>query len=126
MTKKINFKILAIVLFLTGLMVITGIGSTGCTESKASKSLEDYPFIVQRLTQEFERRLIKHKINHGGNPILRFCADNVSVKMDPAGNLKPDKSTSQGKIDGIVSVLLALDRLMRTPPKHKIKLPTSI
>lgn len=62
---------------------------------------------------ELERRLIEKKMNHGGNPVLRWMADNVSVKRDPAGNMKPDKSTSQGKIDGIVGILLALDRLMR-------------
>lgn len=63
--------------------------------------------------QEFERRLMLCKLNHGGNPILRWMADNVSVKLDPAGNKKPDKSTSQGKIDGIVGILLGLDRLLR-------------
>jgi phage terminase large subunit-like protein len=63
--------------------------------------------------QEFERRLLINKLNHGGNPILRWMADNVSVKTDPAGNKKPDKATSQGKIDGIIGILLGLDRLLR-------------
>lgn len=62
---------------------------------------------------EFERRLLLHKINHGHNPIMRFCADNVAVKQDAAGNLKPDKANSQGKIDGIVALVMALDRAMR-------------
>jgi phage terminase large subunit-like protein len=62
---------------------------------------------------ELMRRLLAHKIRHGGNPILRWMADNVSVKMDPAGNLKPDKSTSQGKIDGIIGIAGGFDRLMR-------------
>lgn len=65
------------------------------------------------LTKEFERRLLARKIRHGGNPMLRWMADNVAVKMDPAGNLKPDKASSQSKIDGIVAMLLALDRAMR-------------
>jgi phage terminase large subunit-like protein len=63
--------------------------------------------------QEFERRLLERKINHGGNPILRFMIDSVAVSEDPAGNKKPNKDKSQGKIDGIISTLLALDRLMR-------------
>jgi phage terminase large subunit-like protein len=63
--------------------------------------------------QEFERRLLLNKLNHGGNPILRWMADNVSVKTDPAGNKKPDKATSQGKIDGIIGILLGLDRILR-------------
>jgi len=63
-------------------------------------------------TKELERRLLRRKINHGGNPVLRWMADNVSVKQDPAGNLKPDREASQGKIDGIVGIIGALDRLM--------------
>jgi len=63
--------------------------------------------------REFERRLLSKRINHGGNPILRWMAGNVAVRQDPAGNLKPDKSASQGKIDGIVALVMALDRAMR-------------
>lgn len=63
--------------------------------------------------KEFERRLLDRRIRHGGNPILRWMADNVAVKQDPAGNLKADKATSQGKIDGIVALVMALDRLMQ-------------
>ena len=63
--------------------------------------------------KEFELRLLKCKLHHGGNPVLRWMADNVAVKRDPAGNLKPDKANSQGKIDGIVALIMALDRAMR-------------
>ena len=62
---------------------------------------------------EFHRRLLGHKVHHGGNPILRWMADNVAVKQDPAGNLKPDKATSQGKIDGIIGTVGVIDRVMR-------------
>ena len=60
-----------------------------------------------------ERLLLEHRLNHGGNPILRWMAGNVAVKQDPAGNLKPDKASSQGKIDGIVATVMALDRWER-------------
>jgi len=71
--------------------------------------------------KEFERRLLRKAIHHGNNPVLNWMAGNVSVKMDPAGNLKPDKATSQGKIDGIVALVMALDRLMRhNKPKTSI------
>lgn len=63
--------------------------------------------------KELERRLLAHKINHQGNPILRWMANNLAVRQDPAGNLKPDKAESQGRIDGIVALLMALDRAMR-------------
>ncbi len=64
-------------------------------------------------TKELERRLIAKKINHGNNPVLRWMADNVAVKQDAAGNIKPDKANSQGKIDGIVALIMAIDRAMR-------------
>lgn len=64
-------------------------------------------------TAELERRLLSHSLRHGGNQLLRWMANNVAVKEDPAGNKKPDKAQSQGKIDGIVALLLALDRDMR-------------
>lgn len=67
--------------------------------------------------QEFERRLLEKKFNHGGNPIFRFMADSVSIRTDADGNTKPDKDKSQGKIDGIVSALYALDRIMRSKPQ---------
>jgi phage terminase large subunit-like protein len=40
-------------------------------------------------------------------------ADNLVVKTDPAGNMKPDKQHSQEKIDGLVALVMALDRLSR-------------
>lgn len=63
--------------------------------------------------KEFERRLLARKIRHGGNPVLRFMADSVVVKQDATGNLKPDKANSQARIDGIVALVMALDRAMR-------------
>ena len=66
--------------------------------------------------QELERLLLLKKLNHGGNPILRWMADNVSVKVNPTGGGKsPNKATSQGKIDGIIGILLGLDRKLRIP-----------
>jgi phage terminase large subunit-like protein len=66
--------------------------------------------------QELERLLLLKKLNNGGNPIARFAADNVSVKINPTGGGKsPNKASSQGKIDPIVVILLCLDRLLRVP-----------
>lgn len=66
--------------------------------------------------KKFEELLLKRRLNHGNNPVLRFCADNVAVSKDKAGNLSPNKAASQGKIDGIVAILLALDRYIRAEP----------
>ena len=34
------------------------------------------------VSEEFERRMLGKKLHHGGNPVLRFMADNVAVQMD--------------------------------------------
>jgi len=55
-----------------------------------------------------EGLVIQHKLNHGGNPVARWMASNVAAKTDPAGNIKPDKSKSTGRIDGIVAAIMAV------------------
>lgn len=60
-------------------------------------------------TKELERLLLNHKVRHGNNPVLRWMADNVAVKTDHLENIMPSKASSQGKIDGIVAIIMALN-----------------
>ena len=39
--------------------------------------------------------------------------DNIYIRTDPAGNIKPDKEKSTEKIDGAVATVMALDRAIR-------------
>lgn len=55
------------------------------------------------------------QLEHGNNPILNWMASNAVTAEDPAGNLKFDKSRSVEKIDGIVSLTMALGRAMQEP-----------
>ena len=63
--------------------------------------------------KELEKLLLGGHIRHGGNPVLTWMADNVVARQDPAGNIKPDKSKSIERIDGIVALIMALDRALR-------------
>lgn len=70
-------------------------------------------------TKELLRLLKEGRYRHGGNPIARWCVDNLAVAMDPAGNVKPDKEKSGDKIDGVVAAVMALDRAINRPkPKR--------
>lgn len=64
-------------------------------------------------TKELETLVLQKRLNHGGNPVLRWMANNMVVKTDPAGNTKPDKSKSTEKIDGIVATIMALGRAVK-------------
>jgi len=64
-------------------------------------------------TKELMNLVLGRRLRHGGNPVLRWNADNLVVNQDPAGNLKPDKAKSTQKIDGIVALIMAIDRATR-------------
>jgi phage terminase large subunit-like protein len=71
--------------------------------------------------KELEKLVLGHKLAHGNNPVLTWMADNLVAREDPAGNIKPDKEKSIEKIDGIVALIMALDRATRhEPPKRSI------
>jgi phage terminase large subunit-like protein len=53
------------------------------------------------------------KLAHGNNPVLGWMADNLVASEDAAGNIKPDKSKSREKIDGMVALIMGLDRATR-------------
>jgi phage terminase large subunit-like protein len=64
-------------------------------------------------TKELMKLTLEQKLAHGGHPVLRWMMDNIYVRTDPAGNVKPDKEKSTEKIDGAVATIMALDRAIR-------------
>ncbi len=64
-------------------------------------------------TKELMKLTLEKKIAHGGHPVLRWMMDNIYIRTDPAGNIKPDKAKSTEKIDGVVATIMALDRAIR-------------
>ena len=63
-------------------------------------------------TKELEKMVLKKQINHLNNPILRWQLSNVSLRTDPAENIKVDKARSTEKVDGIVATVMALGEYM--------------
>ena len=64
-------------------------------------------------TKELMKLVLEERIAHGGHPVLRWMMDNIFIRTDPAGNIKPDKEKSTEKIDGAVATIMALDRAIR-------------
>ena len=67
-------------------------------------------------SKEWERLLQKKALRHGGHPVLRWMAANVAIQQDAAGNIKPTKDKSTGKIDGIVAGIMGIGRAMVQGP----------
>lgn len=88
-----------------------------------TQNLEDLGFTVVPFGQGFKdmspsskelmKLTLEEKLAHGGHPVLRWMMDNIHVRTDPAGNIKPDKEKSTEKIDGAVATVMALDRAIR-------------
>ena len=64
-------------------------------------------------TKELMKLTLEKKIAHDGHPVLRWMADNIFVRTDPAGNIKADKEKSTERIDGVIALIMALDRAIR-------------
>lgn len=58
--------------------------------------------------RELESRLLSRRLRHGNHPVLSMCAANAVVVSDPAGNRKLAKHKSSGRIDGMVSLAMAV------------------
>jgi phage terminase large subunit-like protein len=64
-------------------------------------------------SKDFERLLLSRNLEHGNNPVLNWMASNVVVEQDASGNIKPSKEKSSEKIDGIVAMIMGIDRCLR-------------
>ena len=74
-------------------------------------------------TKQFEVLVRSGKLKHDGCKVLAWALQNVELRTDPAGNIKPDKGKAQGKgqrqskIDPIVALIMALGENMKQAPE---------
>ena len=63
-------------------------------------------------SKKLEELVYSKRLQHGGNPVLRYCAANVALLFDTNDNFRPDKKKSKlnGRIDCIVALVMALSR----------------
>lgn len=75
-------------------------------------------------TKALEKAVLGRTLRHDGNPVLRWNLSNVSVETDATGNIKPSKKVSTERIDGIVALIMAIDRMDRNSsvaaPKYQM------
>jgi len=74
-------------------------------------------------SKELERLMSESKIQHGGDPVLRWMFGNVVLRTEASGNIKPDKEKSGDKIDGIVSLVMAIGQAMTDQSKPQTTIP---
>lgn len=85
-------------------MVIDLQDKEGMTMAKVGQGIQS----MSPALKEMNRLVRLGKFHAGPNPVMRWMVDNLRVASDPAGNVKPDKSKSTAKIDGVSATLDAL------------------
>jgi len=75
-------------------------------------------------TKSLEQSILGKRLRHDGHPVMRWNISNVAVESDPAGNMKPSKTASTERIDGVVALIMAVDLLNRnaklTAPSYQM------
>ena len=92
-------------------------GATQLITGLMSEGLQCVPFgqgfqSMAAPTKELEKLILGRLVSHNNHPVAAWMMSNVAVRQDPAGNIKPDKSKSTEKIDGIVALIMGLGRAM--------------
>jgi phage terminase large subunit-like protein len=64
-----------------------------------------------------ERLIIQRRISHSNHPVLMWNASAAVVTRDSAGGRKLDKAKSHGRIDGLVSLAMAVSAALIRPPE---------
>jgi phage terminase large subunit-like protein len=59
-------------------------------------------------TKKLEELVLSGRLAHGGHPVLRWMAGNVSIEQDVADNWMPSKKKSPERTNGIVALIMAL------------------
>jgi phage terminase large subunit-like protein len=61
-------------------------------------------------SKELERAVISRQLDHQGDPVMEWCAENAEVRTDENGNIRPVKPEhgSGKRIDGIVAAIMAI------------------
>jgi hypothetical protein len=66
-------------------------------------------------TKKLEELVLSERLAHAGHPVLRWMAGNASLETDAADIWKPSKKKSIERIDGIVTLIMAVGIAMHEP-----------
>jgi len=89
---------------------------------------EDFPMIEVGATvknfsepmKELEALIIQKKIQFEWDPVLMWMFGNVVAKLDKKDNIYPNKERPENKIDGVVALIMALNREIINKPTGNI------
>ena len=70
-------------------------------------------------TFNFRDMVRTEKLLHDKNPVTKWMVSNLSILSDAAGNIKPDKTNQNRKIDGVAAIINTLARTIAYEPEEE-------
>jgi phage terminase large subunit-like protein len=70
-----------------------------------------------------EAMVLSGHFHHNGCPVMTWMVSNVVAHTDKKDNIYPNKSRPQNKIDGVVALLMAINRFVNV--ENEISLNTT-
>ena len=74
---------------------------------------------ISEPTFNFRDLVRTKKLLHDKNPVTKWMVSNLSILSDAAGNIKPDKTNQNRKIDGVAAIINTLARTMAYEPEEE-------
>jgi len=85
----------------------------GAAGYRCAELLQNYRYLSEP-SHVFEALVRARRVRHSGHRLLRWNVENVSIRSDDAGRIRPVKPRRRAKrIDGVVSTVMALDGVIR-------------
>ncbi len=89
---------------------------------KVTEILQNYKYMSEPC-MVMEALLKSKRVVNDGNRCMRRCVENVAIKRDDAGRIRPVKPKKAAKrIDGLVAALMGLNRAMVAQPAPKFQM----
>jgi phage terminase large subunit-like protein len=82
----------------------------GFSETEFAEKFVEFGQGMQSMSpalRDLEQLVLDCKLRHGRHPVLSMCVSNTMIVKDDAGNRKPSKRKSVGRIDGLVALAMA-------------------
>ena len=86
------------------LQLATNLGNDGAPMVEYRNTVQNFSDPMKSL----EALVQDKRVNHDGNPVLRWMMGNVVAKFDAKDNIFPRKERYENKIDGVVALIMAL------------------
>jgi phage terminase large subunit-like protein len=68
-------------------------------------------------SKEFEAAVRSRRLEHAGNPAMRWMVGNTVAVENGIGNIMPHRRKSRNKIDGVPAAIMGIARAMQGEPK---------